>query len=67
MQERLLAGYESKFAPGTEGVEDGSGTTVDGSVETTKKCVVRVDIVLSHYNIDSGQTLIRVVPSCSAK
>jgi len=32
-----MAGYKSNFAPGTESVEDGSGTTVDGSVETTTR------------------------------
>jgi len=31
------AGYESEFPPGTEGVEDGCGTTVDGSNETTPR------------------------------
>jgi len=29
-----MAGYKSETAPGTENVEDGSGTTIDGSVET---------------------------------
>jgi len=31
------AGYESEFPPETEGVEDGCGTTVDGSNETTPR------------------------------
>ena len=32
-----MAGYKSEFASGTESVEDGSGTTVDGSVKTTPR------------------------------
>jgi hypothetical protein len=37
------------------------------ALKQLKKCVVCVDTVLSRYNIDSGQMLIRVIPSCSAK
>jgi hypothetical protein len=32
-----MAGYKSEFASGTESIEDGSGTMVDGSVETTPR------------------------------
>ena len=48
-----MVGY---VTPGTEGVEDGSGTTVDGSVETTLKSASFASIqfvLIGSHNIDS--------------
>ena len=32
-----MAGYRCEFTPGTESIEDGSGTTVNGRIEITPR------------------------------